>query len=67
MEPGLFRMSHGDREFNPFLAVNHLMAKKLSREALILQCQELGLSKLVLLPSSSESKPEPSPQAERFT
>jgi heat shock protein HtpX len=61
--PGLFRMSQGDREFNPFLAVNQLMAKKLSREAWTAQCQELGLSPLVLLPSSPvEPNPEPSPE-----
>jgi heat shock protein HtpX len=63
--PGLFRMSRGDREFNPFLAVNQLMAKKLSRVAWTVLCQDLGLSQLVLLPSSSaEQNPAPSPQTE---
>jgi Zn-dependent protease with chaperone function len=62
--PGVFRMSSGDHEFNPFLAVNELMTNKLSREAWTARCQDLGLSQLVLLPSSpSEHKPEPSPQA----
>jgi Zn-dependent protease with chaperone function len=65
VEPGLFRMSCGDREFNPFLAVNQLIAKKLSREAWTVRCKDLGLSQLVLLPSSSaEQNPEPSPQTE---
>jgi len=63
--PGLFRMSRGDREFNPFVGVNQLMAKKLSREAWTVQCRELGLSPLVLLPSSPvEHNPEPSAQTE---
>lgn len=66
--PGLFRMSCGSQEFNPFLSFNQLMSNKLSREAWAARCQELGLSKLVLLPSSpSESKAEPSAQAELFT
>ena len=56
--PGLFRMTQGDREFNPFLAVNQLVTKKLSREAWSAQCQELGLSQLVLLPLSSGEQPQ---------
>jgi heat shock protein HtpX len=64
--PGTFRMSRGNHEFNPFLAFNQLMTNKLSRETWATQCQELGLSKLVLLPSPSEHKVEPSPQAELF-
>jgi len=68
VEPGLFRMSRGHREFNPFLAIDELMTKKLTREAWTARCQELGLSQLVLFPSSSsEHKPEPSPQAELFS
>jgi heat shock protein HtpX len=65
VKPGFFCMSHGDREFNPFLALNRLMTNKLSREAWAVQCQELGLSQLVLLPSSpAEQNLEPSPQTE---
>jgi heat shock protein HtpX len=65
VEPGLFRMSRGDREFNPFHAVNQLMTKELSREAWTVRCQELALSQLVLLPSSpAEQNPKPSPQTE---
>lgn len=65
--PGMFRLSTGSHEFNPFLAVNQLMTKKLSPETWIAQCQELGLSQLVLLPPSPfEQKPELSPQAELF-
>jgi heat shock protein HtpX len=57
--PGLFRMSRGDREFNPFLAVNHLVDKKLSREDWSVRCQDLGISRLVLVPSSpNEQGPE---------
>jgi len=66
--PGMVRISSGNHEFNPFLAVNQLMTNTLSREAWTLRCQELGLSQLILLPSSpSEDKPEPSPQAELFS
>lgn len=61
--PGLFRMSRGDREFNPFLAVNQLIDKKLSREAWSVQCHDLGFSQLVLVPSSpNEQGPEESSQ-----
>lgn len=61
--PGLFRMSRGKREFNPFLAVDQLMTKKLSPEAWAVQCQELGLSQLLLLPSSpADQNPESSAQ-----
>jgi hypothetical protein len=61
--PGLFRMSRGDREFNPFLAVNQLIDKKLSREAWSVQCHDLGFSQLVLVPSSpTEHGPEESSQ-----
>lgn len=64
--PGMLRMSRGNHEFNPFLAVNQLMTHKLSREAWTAKCQELGLSQLTLLPSVS-SDPEPSQQAELFS
>lgn len=66
--PGIFRMSSGNHELNPFLIVNQLMSKKLSPETWTARCQELGLSKLVLLPQSPfEQTPEPSPQAELFS
>jgi heat shock protein HtpX len=66
--PGLFRMSRGNQEFNPFMAVDQLMANKLSREAWTARCQELNLLQLILLPSSpSEHEPPPSAQAELFT
>jgi heat shock protein HtpX len=66
--PGMFRMFRGNQEFNPFLTINQLMTNKLSPEAWAARCQELGLSKLILLPSRhSEHKPEQSPQAELFT
>ena len=57
--PGMFRMFRGNQEFNPFLTINQLMTNKLSPEAWAARCQELELSKLILLPSSpSEHKPE---------
>jgi heat shock protein HtpX len=66
--PGLFRMTRGNQEFNPFLALDQLMTKKLSREGWTARCQELGISGLALLPSSSaEPRPGPSAQAELFS
>src|SRR5579859_55149 len=52
VEPGVFRISRGDREFNPFLAINELMTNKLSPQGWTARCQELGLSQLALLPST---------------
>jgi Zn-dependent protease with chaperone function len=65
VEPGVFRMSRGDQEFNPFLAINELMTNKLSPQVWTARCQELGLSHLALLPSTQlEPNAEPSVQAE---
>jgi heat shock protein HtpX len=52
VDPGVFRMRRGDRELNPFDAVNQLMAGKLSREEWLAQCEELGLSRLPLFPGA---------------
>jgi Zn-dependent protease with chaperone function len=66
--PGIFRMYRGDQEFNPFVAVNQLMANKLSRDAWADRCQELGVFQLTLSPSSpSEPERESSQQAELFS
>ncbi len=64
VEPGVFRISRGDHEFNPFLAINELMTNRLSPQAWTARCQELGLSQLALLPSTQlEQNAEPSAQA----
>lgn len=65
VDPGVFRMRRGDRELNPFDAVNQLMAGKLSREDWIAQCDQLGLSGLPLSPNALRD--EQSGQAELFT
>jgi heat shock protein HtpX len=52
VKPGMLRMSRGDREFNPFLAIHELMTNKLSAEGWTGRCRELGLSHLVLMPAS---------------
>jgi hypothetical protein len=66
--PGLFRLTRGNQEFNPFLAVDQLMTKKLSQEGWTARCQELGISRLFLFPSSApEPRPGPSAQAELFS
>jgi hypothetical protein len=62
-------MTRSERELNPFLTLNQLMTNKLSREAWTAQCQELGISELVLLPPShpSEQNPELSQQTKLFS
>lgn len=50
-----FRMRRGDEEFNPFEAINQLMAGKLTRENWLSRCRELGISDLVLLPDVTAS------------
>ena len=66
VQPGVFRMSRGSDELNPFDAVNQLMAGKLSRDAWISQCQELGVSTLPLSPDAAPDQFQPA-QAEFLT
>ena len=56
VQPGFFVMSHGTQELNPFQAVEQMMKNKLSREAWVSQCEELGLSTLFLLPEESPAQ-----------
>jgi uncharacterized protein YqkB len=56
VQPGVFVMSHGTQELNPFQAVEQMMKNKLSREAWVAQCEELGLSTLFLLPEESPAQ-----------
>jgi Zn-dependent protease with chaperone function len=49
IEPALFRMWRGDQEFNPFDAIEKLLAGKLSRQDWQARCRELEISELVLL------------------
>lgn len=49
LQPGVFRMRCGDQEFNPFEAINKLMAGKLSRDDWQARCHELGILDLLLL------------------
>jgi len=68
VQPGVFKMTKAGRELNPFQAVDQMRTNKLSREAWIAQCQELGVSKLALLPGGpSEPHSSLSPQAELFS
>jgi heat shock protein HtpX len=57
VQPAVFRMCRGDQEFNPFDAINKLMAGKLSHQDWQTRCHELGISELVLL-----RDPKPSAQ-----
>lgn len=66
VDPGVFRMRRGDRELNPFQAVNQLMAGKLSREDWVARCSDLGLSSLLLSPHATEDLGRPA-QAELFS
>lgn len=66
--PGMLRLSKGNHELDPFLAVNQLMTNRLSPETWTARCHELGLSQLTLLPTSrSEHTQESSTQAELFS
>lgn len=56
VQPGIFHIRRGDREFNPFDAINQLMTKKLSSDAWIARCRELGISQLVLLPAEGQAE-----------
>jgi len=51
-QPAIFHLRRGDQEFNPFDAIDQLMAGKLSREAWAARCHEIGISQLVLLPAN---------------
>ena len=55
VQPGVFRMRCGDQEFNPFEAVNKLMAGNLSRDDWQARCHELGILDLLLLPGAETS------------
>jgi hypothetical protein len=66
--PAVFRIHRGDSEFNPFDAINQLMAGKLSRSDWVARCREFGISEFVLLPTSDASTQTASPQqAELFS
>jgi Zn-dependent protease with chaperone function len=60
--PAVFRIHRGGQEFNPFDAINQLMAGKLSRENWVARCREFGISELLLLPNSVESSQAAGPQ-----
>jgi Zn-dependent protease with chaperone function len=60
--PAVFRIHYRDQEFNPFDAINQLMAGKLSRENWVARCREFGISELLLLPNSVESSQAAGPQ-----
>ena len=55
VQPAVFRMRCGDQEFNPFEAIDKLMASKLSREDWEAHCHRLGISDLLLLPCPEAS------------
>jgi len=62
VQPAIFHIRRGEKELNPFDAVNQMMKGKLSREAWAAQCRELGISELMLLPADRGSgNPAPSP------
>jgi len=65
-QPGVFHIRRGTAEFNPFDAVNQLMAGKLTPEAWVARCDELGISKYALLSDADESNCAPPTQTELF-
>lgn len=63
--PAIFHIRHGDQEFNPFDAMDQLMAGKLSHEAWADRCRELGISQLLLLaPDGVNDSPPPDSRAQ---
>jgi hypothetical protein len=69
VQPGVFHLRRGSDEWNPFLAVQELMAGKLSRADWVSKCQALGISKLALSAEERNAVPPPpdaSPQATLF-
>ena len=66
VQPGIFRIRRGEHEFNPFDAVNELMAKKLTRDAWLSRCSDLGISQLPLLPENPGVTVRQTTQAELF-
>jgi len=56
VQPAVFHIRRGGDEFNPFDAVDRLMSKKLSRDAWIARCRDLGISELLLLPVDGQSE-----------
>ena len=68
VQPGMFRMRHGDRELNPFELMGQLMKAQLTREAWRARFNQVGLLQLALLPEdavAAEPPPRP-PQSELF-
>jgi heat shock protein HtpX len=65
VQPNVFRMRRDGREFDPFGAVNQLMAGKLSADQWSARCNELGLSKLSLSPNGHTARSEEN-QSELF-
>jgi hypothetical protein len=61
VQPGIFRIFKADREFSPFLAVQQLLAGKMSADQWRTQCCELGLSEIVI---AQEDEPSAKPQSD---
>jgi heat shock protein HtpX len=69
VQPGVFHLRRGSDEWNPFVAVQELMAGKLSRADWVSKCQALGISQLALSAEERNAVPPPpdvSPQATLF-
>lgn len=49
IQPAIFHIRRGDQEFNPFDAIDQLRAGKISRDAWITRCRDLGIGNLLLL------------------
>lgn len=65
IQPAVFRMWRGDEQFNPFDAINKLMAAKLSRQDWQARCSALEISELLLLCDPEEAAVQL--QAEMFS
>jgi Zn-dependent protease with chaperone function len=68
VQPGVLRMWRGNQEFNPFEAINKLMAGKLSRDDWQARCHELAISDLLLINNVKTSEQIATPvQPEPFS
>lgn len=63
VQPAIFRIFKQDREFNPFLAVQALLAGKMSADQWRTQCRELGLSEIVLLAKEGDPAAKQQPES----
>lgn len=67
IQPGSFHMRHEEQEFNPFEAIQQLMAGRLPAQEWRSRCRKLGIAELLLIPDSGTPSQSAEPtQSELF-